>query len=84
MSVNKPPMDLHGTRKAPNVEVHGGIKAINGDIRVAKQHQGTMRNNLRQSKPIRNNRPTMNLPNTRRAPRRGIWRSTNNEWGFPT
>jgi hypothetical protein len=34
-------MDLHETKKAPNIEVHGGLKSTNGNIRVAQQKQGT-------------------------------------------
>jgi len=28
-------MDQHGTKKAPSIEAHGGIKEIHGDIGVA-------------------------------------------------
>jgi hypothetical protein len=35
-------MDIDGTKKAPNIEVHGGVKEnLSGDIKVAHQQQGT-------------------------------------------
>jgi hypothetical protein len=35
-------MDQNGTKKAPNnIEVHGGLKAMNGNIIVAQQQHGT-------------------------------------------
>jgi hypothetical protein len=30
-------MDQHGTIKEPNIDAHGGLNVMNGDIRVAQQ-----------------------------------------------
>jgi hypothetical protein len=40
MSINKL-MDQHGTKKETNMEAHGGLKEMHGDIRVAQQQHGT-------------------------------------------
>ena len=34
-------MARHETRQAPSIKVHGGIKAMSGDIRIAQRQQGT-------------------------------------------
>jgi hypothetical protein len=48
MSINKLTMDLHGTKKTPNIEVHGGIKAMSGDIRITHIDNRNQRSNHNQ------------------------------------
>jgi hypothetical protein len=42
MSINKHTMDQPTARKALNIEVYGGLRAMNGEVRVAQQQYETI------------------------------------------
>jgi hypothetical protein len=43
MSVRKLTMDQHGTKEATNMEAHGGLKLMHGDIKATQQRHRSKR-----------------------------------------
>jgi len=68
MSIDNPTMDLHGTIMIPSIAMHGGIKTINGDIKITQNQEDAGGATINKIKVTRNNWiPCLNFSRTDRC-----------------